>query len=606
MPSLFAAYGAVPAGVAETMARSLRYRDPCWATYEAGFGVIGAGAGSLQAAERMFSLAGPGRIVVDAPTWITDGTPWAPSVAGLLDRFGELRGDAHCIAAFPDGSVVAYRGLMCARPLFFTVFTVTGASAGPMLLVASRPSAITAVDPREVDPYGLAPYLVPQLCDPSGSPWRGVQRIPPGHALIWRDGTATVRQVATFTTTDVKSAQPPDLVEEFRARLRTALTRSSGAVNALLLSGGIDSSALAATYTTLPAVRNTTGTAVRAFGLTYQAPLGPCDERRYAYDAAERTGLEFDALPANELLPLGCSYPIGDEPDPWPYAGRNWALVQHISDKLRHERDVPVTIIAGEGGDELLLGQVFSVADRIARGDPDAYAEVSTFPDPKSAAAVIDHLLTGAYDSRQTRMRRAIADLPPWFTRTWSEDVGLLDRVADSYIELGPAGSITPRYSQALVTEAGAAGRAQCGGWWTDMGLRAGVTIAYPFYDPDLAALIWALPPELIRSGGYEKAVLRQALDGELPDSVKHRRDKAEALALLHAGLTSHPDILYAIANDSPLVELGIIDARRLTTSIDRYLNGHRQLAPALWELVATHQWLTAESTRQPQLGQTP
>ena len=593
MSSIFAGFGACPTGAAAAMIRCLHYRDQAWATHDFRTGVLGAGARTHADAEQMFAPAASGQMVVDAPAWlcqrIVDGPASATSVDELLDQLGEIRGDVHCVASLPDGSVVVYRGLICARPLFFLATTAA-------LLVASRPCAITAVEPGDVDPNGLASFLVPQLGDPSGSPWRGVQRVPPGHALIWRDGTTTVRRVAHVTVVDVDGATQPELVGMFRERLQTALDRSTGETNALLLSGGIDSSALAAAYTTLTSPKHRGRDTVRAFGLTYCAPLDACDERRYAHDVAERTSLDFVPIAANDLLPLGCPYPIGDEPDPWSYTGRNWALLTHISRTLGRETDAPVTVIAGEGGDELLLGQVFSVADRIARGDSEARAEIATFPDPASTATIIDHLLTGAFNSRHARMSRAVADLPPWFTRAWVDQAGVLDRLADNYPELGPAGSITPRYSQALVAEAGASGRAQCGGWWTDMGLRTGVDITYPFYDPDLAALIWALPPELIRSGGYEKAILRRALDAELPSSVAHRRDKADALALLHAGLTAHAPALYALAASSPLVELHIVDPRRLTAAIDRYLNGHQpHLAPALWGLAATHQWLTTQ-----------
>jgi hypothetical protein len=470
---------------------------------------------------------------------------------------------------------------MCARPLYYSAI-------GRTFLVASRPSSITAVNMARVDQAGLAAYLVPQLCDPHGSPWRGIQRLPPGHALIWHDGEVTVRQVSGVMPEDLDGAERPELVSMFRDRLRTALRRCSGEANALLLSGGIDSSALAGAYTTVKAGP------VHAFGLTYESPLDPCDERQYAHDVSKHTGIGFDALPGNELLPLGCAYPIGDEPDPWPYAGRNWALLQHITSQLHAP-----TVIAGEGGDEMLLGQVFSVADRIARGDPTARAEISTFPNPESTAAVVEHLLTGAYNTGHVRVSRAIGDLPPWFTRSWIDQAGVIDRLADGYPHLGPAGHITPTYSQSLIAEAGAAGRAQCGGWWTDTGLRAGADITYPFYDPDLAALIWALPPDLIRSGGLEKAVLREALPDELPPSVATRRDKAEALALLHPGLTTNANALRGIATTSPLIDLGIVNPQRLIAGIDRYLAGHTHLGPALWALVSTHQWLTATTDSQ-------
>jgi hypothetical protein len=43
----------------------------------------------------------------------------------------------------------------------------------------------------------------------------------------------------------------------------------------------------------------------------------------------------------------------------WPYASRNWALLRYVAADTEHRA---ATLLAGEDGDELLLGQVFSVA----------------------------------------------------------------------------------------------------------------------------------------------------------------------------------------------------------------------------------------------------
>jgi hypothetical protein len=36
-------------------------------------------------------------------------------------------------------------------------------------------------------------------------------------------------------------------------------------------------------------------------------------------------------LVGNRLLPLIAGFPEGGEPKPWPYASRNWALLQNIA-----------------------------------------------------------------------------------------------------------------------------------------------------------------------------------------------------------------------------------------------------------------------------------
>lgn len=125
---------------------------------------------------------------------------------------------------------------------------------------------------------------------------------------------------------------------------------------------GITRSALTCAYTSI------LGTASgRGYSLTYDHQLGPCDERRFVDDVEYATGISVHRLAGNRLLPLIASFPEGDEPEPWPYVSRNWALLHNIAVDAGR---TPTTVFAGEGGDELLLGQVFSVAARIAVATP--------------------------------------------------------------------------------------------------------------------------------------------------------------------------------------------------------------------------------------------
>ncbi|WP_337662257.1 asparagine synthase-related protein [Actinoalloteichus sp. AHMU CJ021] len=548
-----------------------------------GVGVVNQGSPTAE----MLTLPGGVRIAVDAPGWVrrdlasrlhrlreceTRTTP-----AALVGLFASIAGDGHCVAVVPDLGCVAYRGPMSPRPLFYTCDEGS-------ILVASQIRALNAARPTEIDADGLASFLVPQLCDPRGTTWKAVRRLPPGYVLTTGDGTVDVRPVAQVEPLDSRGASRSDFITEFRERFLMAVRRCSGPSTGILLSGGIDSSALACAST---AVSDTPG---RAYVLDYEAPLTSCDERRFADDVIATCGLEAVRVPGNRLLPLVADYPHSDEPEAWAYSGRNWAMLRRIAAGM----PAPTTVLAGEGGDELLLGQVFAVADRIALGDTDAaHRELATFPDPDGTAKVVHRLLAGDYDTRGARVIRALRELPPWLSTAYVESVGIVDQLASTYPSLSPPGHIASSYSRALVAEAGAAGRAQCGGWWPDMGHRVGLTITYPFLDPDLAALVWSLPPVLLRDMGEEKVVLREALADRLPISVARRRDKAEALALLRAGLVEGIDQLHSMASESPLNDLGIIDCARLRNGIDRYAAGESGLGPALWATVSTHRWLT-------------
>ncbi|NNH73743.1 hypothetical protein HLB23_28470 [Nocardia uniformis] len=572
------------------MTRTMLDRSVEWKTEHNSSAAVAVGAGCVDIAYSNLHTLPSGTVVaVSAPPWV------ATEVAGTLDgldpavtqrpdrmatALGAISGDAHCVAMTPDGGLVVYRSPMATRPLFYS-------HGGGPVRVSSTVRGLRAVDPKAaVDRVGLAAYLVPPLCDRTGSAWAGVRRLPPGHALIVHAGGAvSIREVGYIETADTHRLSRAEMVEEFRTRLLTALRRCGTGHDAVLLSGGIDSASLAAAATVGLQSRP------RGFALTYSAPaLRACDERRYVDAVEEATGMRVVRLPADDLLPLCAEHPFGDEPEAWTYAARNWAMLQRIAS----DSEPVSSIFAGEGGDELLLGQVFAVADRQALGDTAAAeSELSTFPDPAGAGSVTQALLEGVYERRGSRVQHALRDIPPWLTAEYQDQCGLVDRLADSYPHLTEPGHFTEAYSRALVGEAGAAGRVHCGGWWEDTARRAGVTVTYPFLDPDLAAWTWALPPELFRDKGMEKVVLREALP-ELPATVAARRDKADARALMRAGLERAADTIRTVADGGPLADSGVIDTAGLRTALDDYLAGRApEHGPALWATVAVDSWLT-------------
>ena len=124
------------------------------------------------------------------------------------------------------------------------------------------------------------------------------------------------------------------------------------------------------------------------------------------------------------------------------------------------------------------------------------------------------------------------------------------------------------------------------------MGRQLGLKIVYPFLDPDLAALAWSLPPQLLRDQGREKVILREALADLLPSSVYERTDKAEALEAIQS--------VRMIACGGPLVDLGIIHPGHLLAAIDRYLAGDHSLAPALWATTSVDGWLRHQNEAEP------
>lgn len=296
------------------------------------------------------------------------------------------------------------------------------------------------------------------------------------------------------------------------------------------------------------------------------------DERRFVDDVERVTGVPVSRLDGNLLLPLAAGFP--------KVMNRSRGRMRHATGLLRRIaadiEQATATALAGEGGDELLLGQVFSVAARLSRSDSAGVArEIRTFSDPDGTYKVIHGLLDGQYDSVGARMMRALGEVPSWLTATYVSDTGIVDRLAAGYPYLGAPGHLAMSYSREVLAEMGAAGRVRCGGWHEDVGRKAGIKITHPFVDPDLAALM-----------------LRDALSDLLPMSVAQRTDQAEALAMSHAGLVEEIDTVRETAYGGPLADHGVIHPDRLLAAVDRYLAGDHALAPGLWATTFVNRWL--------------
>ncbi|HET9399519.1 MAG TPA: asparagine synthase (glutamine-hydrolyzing) [Candidatus Acidoferrales bacterium] len=100
---------------------------------------------------------------------------------------------------------------------------------------------------------------------------------------------------------------------------------------------------------------------------------------------------------------------------------------------------------------------------------------------------------------------------------------------------------------------------------------RFGIEVRYPFLDRRVAEFVIALPPEQ-RWRGQSKFILRQAMNGILPESVRTRRGKAVFSPLLHEQLsgTQGQEIRAAFAN-SEMASEGILDRARLMRLFDSY-----------------------------------
>ena len=231
------------------------------------------------------------------------------------------------------------------KPLYWTELPGGGLVFGSELSVILEHPAIG----RTLSQDGVVSYFFSDYAHPPTTLIEGVNKLPPGHVLVWRPGKG-VEVRAFWRLAPARPASPLDdedaLAEELWARLGTAVERQliADVPVGVFLSGGIDSSAMAV----LAAAR--AGYRIKTFSIGFREKS--FDESSYARLLAERIGSEHheDVLDDRALLAVvdqaigGLDEPFGD-PSFLPTYLLSRLAAQHVK-----------VALGGDAGDELWAG----------------------------------------------------------------------------------------------------------------------------------------------------------------------------------------------------------------------------------------------------------
>lgn len=406
---------------------------------------------------------------------------------------------------------------------------------------ASEAKALLALPdcPREADPAALASLLEFWAPPPGHSPFRGIHELPPGHLLrIGRDGIPRLQRWWDWTFRepgDWDTRPLPTLAGELRELLTDAvrLQRLADVPVGLYLSGGLDSSAIAATLAGL----EPEGSVSRpAFALGFDDPA--LDE-----SAAQQ------AAAASLQAPLHRVTVTGDDT-----ARELPRLVWHAETPL--VRTAPVAmmrlagavrshgikaVLSGEGADELFAGyDLFKEAQvrRFMARAPHSrwrgrllerlYPYLSHAPTGRRSLAAA---VWGAADSRpddpldaQAMRRRAGQRVAALFHPAWRAQLAAHDPAEAWRADLPPDIGRWPPLSQAQWVEARTLMAGQLLSTQGDRAAMAeAVELRHPFLDHRVMDWAARLPPRARLAGLADKVVLRESLRGRLPDAVRLR-----------------------------------------------------------------------------------
>jgi asparagine synthase (glutamine-hydrolysing) len=453
-------------------------------------------------------------------------------------------------------------------------------------------SELKALPRDDVDLEALAAFLAFNSIPAPFSIWRGTRKLPAGHLLVWeRAGEPRLERYARpapAPTARLRTESEAELAEELRARLRDSVRAHliADVPVGVLLSGGIDSAALAA----LAALEGSEP--VRTFSIGFAERS--FDELGRARLVAERYGTDHHELVlrpnAAELLPELAG--VFDE----PFADSS-ALPTYLVSKLAAGH-VKVAL-SGEGGDELFGGYYTYVADllapRLGRLAGAARPFVELLPSSAAKASL---------DYKAKRFVHG-AHLPPLERHhAWKEiftsDARAELLASERRAPFDPVGVLRRRYEETAGAEPLA--RLQdvdIGVYLVDdllvktdrASMAHSLEARVPFLDPVVAELALALPTRLKVRGLTKKRLLRKAVAPLLPRSIvygKKRGFSIPAAAWLRGDL--EPFARDVLAPDR-VRRQGFFRPEVVTRILDDHIAGREDLSRQLWGLMAFSLW---------------
>ena len=443
--------------------------------------------------------------------------------------------------------------------------------------------------------------------------YRDVKRLPPAHVLRLDEDGLEVRRYWDPLPPGVEWATTAER-QRLVPTLEQAVTRCLQAgADSIALSGGYDSVSIAALAAGLEGPKSP----LQAISLRFAA--APLDEGPVQLRVARALGLRHHnatveaSLDGQSLveacLSQGCLSPT---PVLNLFQGLTLGLLRSASSRACRG------LLTGTGGDELFDVDPIHAADCLAAG---AWADLWRFvlschrSWPGSPGQIArDILWNNALRPRARELAKAalgslFEPLGPWATRRRSTGrlppwlgpaaTSLLPRIferrSSPRTPSAPEDSRYLRTLRSLPQSILLMVELEQAFAWTH---QAGVTLLYPFFDPDVVELALRTPPQHLLGGGWAKAPLRSLVAQRIP-AMTARAKKVDFSASFNAFL--RPEALTCwrrLGGAQMLSQLGLVDAVRAGERMQ--LAGQPGAGPdlAAWTLLSTESWLQQRASR--------
>jgi asparagine synthase (glutamine-hydrolysing) len=484
--------------------------------------------------------------------------------------------------------LILARDRMGQKPLFY------GALPGGGLAFGSEPKAVLALPgiSHALDLGGLVRYLFYEYVPAPHSIWRSLCKLPQGHSLTWQAGEIRIRR---YWDPPVPHAAQLDFgatAESFWELFRAAVARHrrSDVPLGVFLSGGVDSSSVAAALCEVEPARN-----VRTFSIGFEDPS--FDESRHARAVAQHLGTEhhqrtFSIATAYELLPEVAAWldePFGDAS----------VLPTHLLS--RFARSEVKVVLGGDGADELLAGYPTFAAERAAR----LFRRLPRPAQALAGAAVgrlpVDHR-NFSFDFKLKQFLRGAAEPLPLAHQRWLGSFSGPE-IARLLVDGDPIGIEAEHLRRAAALDGGddlsrSLALYQATYLPEDIltkvdraSMACSLEVRAPFLDAELVDFLQALPPSYKFGRSQTKRLLKRAAAKRLPASILTRPKKGFGIPVAHWLRGPLSPLLQQLLGRERLQRQGIFVPDQVARRIAEHQSGIRDHRKPLWTLLMFQLW---------------
>ncbi len=453
------------------------------------------------------------------------------------------------------------------------------------LYFASEQKALFTMGvPRQFDRNVWEELLCFRFVSGERTVFTGVRRLLPGHYIIWKNGVSQIRRWWNLADQALAHREnlPKDAADWFRKTFDSAVNieRAGDVPLGVLLSGGMDSSSLAASLATQA------GSGMASFTVRFAKP--GYDEGPIAKQVADRWQLNFHELEVEpyELLPLlrKASW-LNDQ----PLAHANDI---HLLAAAKYARSRVTILLSGEGGDEMLGGH----ARYIPLRNPKLLKAVRPFL-PRFIAIV---KLPGRLRKLSRYLKLSSIDRIILFNacETFPEDLE----------KLGMKLSLDFPYRNAVLAEAKALypNEPMRQAMYCDqhtllcsalerndrMMMGASIECRVPFLDHRLVEILAAIPSSTLNSRRKSRSIMRRAIGSRLPQVVLHHRKWGFGVPWRYY-LRQNKEFREVVGElpNIDIIKDGPFNLSKVKKMVSKYENGDDTNEPLIRQLVMLAVW---------------